>query len=58
MNKTYYVLTQYKAGKFSLEKTAKELHTSLSELIDVLAEFGIQSPIIYEDYFGGLQNIY
>ena len=53
----YYVLTQYKSGKFSLEKTAKELHTSLSELIDVLAEFGIQSPITYEDYLEGLKNI-
>lgn len=54
---TYYVLKQYKEGKLSLEKTAKELHMSLSDLIDLLADFGIKSPIQYEDYLEGLKNI-
>src|SRR3989344_7535473 len=50
----YYVLQQYKEGKLSLEKTAKELHTSISELVDLLADFGIKSPITYDDYLEGL----
>jgi len=53
----YYILQQYKEGKLSLEKTAKELHTSISELIDLLAELGIKSPITYDDYLEGLKNI-
>lgn len=53
----YYVIMQYKAGKLSLERTAKELNMSLSELVDLLAELNIQSPIKYEDYLEGLQNI-
>ena len=54
---TYYVLEQYKQGKFSMERTAKELHISISELIDLLAKFGIKSPILYEDFLEGLKNI-
>lgn len=53
----YYVIKQYREGKFSLEKTAKELHISISEIIDLLAEVGIKSPISYEDYLEGLKNI-
>lgn len=54
---TYYVLKQYKEGRLSLGRTAKELHLTLSELIDVLADLGIKSPITYEDYLEGLRNI-
>ena len=53
----YYILTQYRLGKLSFEKTAKELHMSISDLLDLLAELGIQSPIQYEDYLEGLKNI-
>ena len=53
----YYVLQQYKEGKLSLEKTARELRTSLSELMDLLAELGIKSAIAYDDYLDGLKNL-
>jgi predicted HTH domain antitoxin len=54
---TYYILTQYKKGKISLESAARELQMALTDLIDLLADFGIQSPITYEDYLEGLENI-
>lgn len=54
---TYYVLKQYKEGKMSLENTAKELRLSISELIDLLADLGIKSPIQYEDFLEGLKNL-
>ena len=54
---TYYVLKQYKEGKLSLESTAKELHLALTDLIDLLADVGIKSPVTYEDYLEGLKNI-
>ena len=50
-------IDQYKKGKLSLEKTAKELHISISELIDLLAELGVKSPIAYEDYLEGLNHL-
>jgi len=53
----YYILNQHKSGKLSLERTAEELHVSISELIDLLANLGIRSPIRYEDYLEGLKNI-
>lgn len=54
---TYYVIEQYRGGKLSLERTAKELHISIGELIDLLADLGIKSPITYEDYLEGMKNI-
>lgn len=55
---TYYILRQYKEGKISLERTAEALHITLTELIDLLADMGIQSPLRYDDYLEGLKNIY
>lgn len=54
---TYYILDQYKAGRISLESAAKELHVSLSDFIDLLADVGIKSPITYDDYLEGLKNV-
>lgn len=51
------VLLEYKKGRLSLETTAKELHLPLTDLLDLLADFGIKSPINYEDYLEGLKNI-
>ena len=51
--KIYLILKLYKEGKISLEKLSKELSLSLSEAIDMLAEFGIKAPITYEDYLKG-----
>jgi predicted HTH domain antitoxin len=51
--KIYLAIKLYKEGKISLEKTAKELDLSISEAIDLLAEFGIQSPMDFEDYLNG-----
>jgi len=54
---TLYVLKQYKEGRISIERTAKELHTTISELIDLLSELGISSPVTFEAYLEGLRNI-
>ena len=55
--KIYLVLKLYKEGKMSLGNVAKELGLSVSETIDLLAEFGIKSPITYEDYLKGYKNL-
>ena len=51
--KVYFTILLYKDGKVSLGKAAKELELSISETIDLLAEFGIKSPLSYADYLKG-----
>ena len=49
----YFILKNYKEGKISIGKAAKELNLTLIEAIDLLADLGIKSPISYEDYLEG-----
>lgn len=42
-------------GKLSLSSLSKQLDISVSERIDLLAEFGIEAPIEYEDYLKGFE---
>jgi predicted HTH domain antitoxin len=43
-------LREYREGKLSLGSVAKRLDMSLSEVIDLLSELGVRSPIEYDDY--------
>ena len=47
----------YKKGKASIGKAAELAGISISELIDILAEYGIKSRIGYDDYLKGLENL-
>jgi len=51
------VFGDYKHGKISLGKSAKQLNLTISEMIELLAEFGISSPITYEDYLQGYKAL-
>ncbi len=53
----YLVIQRYKEGRISLSKTAKELRMSISECIDFLTEFGIKSPITFEEYIAGEESL-
>ena len=52
----YFTLKNYREGKISIGKTAKELNLTISETIDLLSDLGIKSPITYEDYLEGQKN--
>ena len=52
----YKVLVAYKEGKVSLAKLSKTLGISLSEAIDLLSSFGLQSPVSYDDYLKGVET--
>ncbi len=52
----YKMLLAYKEGKVSLSKLSKNLGMSLSEAIDLLSLFGLQSPISYDDYLQGAET--
>lgn len=49
----FRMLKQYREGKLSLGSLAKNLDISVGEARDMLAEFGIESPVEYEDYLKG-----
>ena len=53
---TFRWLKLYHSGKVSLGKAAEKLGVSISEVIDLLAELGIEAPLRYDDYLEGFQN--
>ncbi|MBI4487557.1 MAG: hypothetical protein HY694_00605 [Deltaproteobacteria bacterium] len=50
----YKMLLGYKEGRVSLAKLSKTLGMSLSDVIDLLSSFGLQSPISYDEYLQGI----
>ena len=56
LGKIHFAITQYKEEKISLGKASEIAGISISEMIDLLAKFGIKSPITYEDYLEGQKN--
>lgn len=51
----FLMIKLYKEGKLSLSVLAEKLELSVSEAIDLLSEFGIESPIDYDDYLKGFE---
>jgi predicted HTH domain antitoxin len=49
----FLMIKLYREGKTSLGTLSSKLELSVSETIDLLAEFGVESPIDYEDYLKG-----
>lgn len=49
------MLNLYRDGKMSLSTLASKLELSVSETIDLLSEFGVESPIDYDDYLKGFE---
>ena len=53
----FFNLKRYKEGRISLESLAKQLDLSVTETIDLLVEYGVPSPISYDDYLEGLETL-
>ena len=51
----YFMIKLYREGKLSLSTLAIKLELSVSETIDLLAEFGVTSPIEHDDYLKGFE---
>ncbi len=47
----------YRQGKVSLGYVAEKLSLSVGEVLDLLAEFGIESPMDFEDYLQGFETL-
>ncbi len=52
---TFLMISRYREGKISLEILSKKLDLSISEAIDLLAEYGVESTVTYEDYLQGFE---
>lgn len=50
----FLMLRQYRIGKISIGTLAEKLELSISATIDLLAEFGIHTPIDFDDYLQGI----
>lgn len=51
----FLMIKLYREGKLSLSSLASKLELSVSETIDILSKFGIESPIDYDDYLKGFE---
>jgi len=51
----FMMIRLYREGKMSLGTLADKLELSVSEAIDLLSEFGVESPIDYADYLKGFE---
>ena len=49
-------IEQYSKGKISLGKAAEKAGITIREMMDKLAELGIQNPMTKEQYLQGLKN--
>jgi hypothetical protein len=52
---TFLMISRYREGKISLGTLATKLELSMSEVIDLLAEYGVESTVTYEDYLVGFE---
>ena len=52
----YKALLAYREGTLSLSVLSRTLGMSLSEAVDLLAMFGLQAPLSYDDYLHGLET--
>jgi hypothetical protein len=50
----YFMIKRYRQGKLSLGALAQRLNVPVSDVIDLLAELGVEAPIEFEDYLKGL----
>ena len=51
----FLMIKLYREGKMSLSTLASKLELSVIETIDLLSEFGVESPIDYDDYLKGFE---
>jgi predicted HTH domain antitoxin len=48
---------RYKNGEASLEKAARLAGVSLSKMMDILAEYGVEANLAHEDYLKSLKTV-
>lgn len=52
----FRALREYREGKLSMGSLAKRLDRPLADVIDLLADLGVRSPIEYDDYLQSVRT--
>jgi len=55
--RVHLAIEEYKKGNTSLGRASKLAGLSISEMIDILSEYGVKSTLDEEDYRNGLKNL-
>jgi len=50
-------IEKYKKSEASIEKAARIAGVSISKIIEILREYGVEANLEYEDYLKGLKNL-
>lgn len=50
-------IDKYKKSEASIEKAARIAGVSISKMMDIFKEYGVESNLEYEDYLKGLKNL-
>lgn len=57
MRRLHLAIEEYKKGTASLGKASKLAGVSISRMMDILTEYGVESNLELEDYLSGLKNL-
>lgn len=57
MGRIMLAIERYKKSEASIEKASKIAGVSLSRMMDLLVDYGVETNMEYEDYLTGLRNI-
>jgi len=57
LGRVMLAINKYKKSEASLERAARISGVSISEMMDILREYGVESNIEYENYVKGLKNL-
>ena len=57
LGRVHLAIEEYKKGTASLGKASKLAGVSISRMMDILAEFGVESNLEVDDYLLGLKNL-
>lgn len=55
--RVHLAIEEYRKGSASLGRASRLAGVSISEMIDTLAEYGVESNLDVEDYRAGLKNL-
>ncbi len=57
LGRLMFAIESYKEGKASVGKAAELAGVSISRMIGLLSEYGIEGNLEYEDYLKGFDNL-
>lgn len=57
LGRVMLAIDRYKKSEASIEKAARIAGVSISKLMDIFKEYGVEANLEYEDYLKGLKNL-